>query len=140
MSDTLTWIAALGGVAATIGTWLGPLRTRWQLRAEALRDSQARRENELHRQRFTEIWHWWHDQPDGPERVEAARWYTEWTGAARPRRGGEDDGPMAPGFGCADANEAYDRYTGFLGAQHRPGRLGPPRRPAQAEANAGPVS
>jgi hypothetical protein len=130
--NALAWIAAIGGVAATIGTWLGPVRARWQLRAETLRDSQARRENELHRARLAEVWHWWHEQPDGPERAAAARWYSEWTGASRPF-GGADPGPMAPGIGCADADEAYDRYVGFLDAVYQPGRLGAPRLPV-AEA------
>jgi hypothetical protein len=53
-------------------------------------------------------------RPDGDERVQAARWYTEWTGAAAPRRGGIDGGPQPPGFGCRDAADAYDRYIDFL--------------------------
>ncbi len=87
----------------------------------------ARRENELHRQRLAEVWDYWHDLPDGPERTAAARWYTEWTGASPPFSDGAD-GPLAPGVGCADADEAYDRYIGFLDAVYNPGRLGRPRR------------
>jgi hypothetical protein len=118
MTLALAWIAALGGAAATIGTWLGPLRARWQLRAETIRNGQDRRENELHRRRLTEAWHQWNDMPAGPERTEAARWYTEWTGAAAPRRGGIDPGPQAPGFGCASADDAYNRYIEFLGYRY----------------------
>lgn len=84
MSDPLTWIAAVGGVAATVGAWLGPVRTRWQWRAEHARTDEARRDNELHRRRFAEVWNWQRNQPEGPERIDAARWYGEWTGAARP--------------------------------------------------------
>jgi len=93
MTIVLAWIAALGSVAATMGAWLGPIRARWQLRTEQLRTDEARRENELHRQRFADVWNWQRSQPEGAERVEAAQWYGEWTGAARPRRGGIDDGP-----------------------------------------------
>jgi hypothetical protein len=64
---------------------------------------------------------------DGPERVQAARWYTEWTGAASPRRGGIDASPQPPGFGCASADDAYDRYMSTLEAHYSPGRLGRPR-------------
>jgi hypothetical protein len=128
MTNPLAWIAAIGGVLATIGTWLGPARTRWELRAEAIRGGQDRRENDLHRQRFTEAWHLWHDQPDGEERVRLARWYTEWTGTAAPGRAGIDATAQAPGFGCASAEEAYDRYIGTLDARYNPGRLGRPRR------------
>jgi hypothetical protein len=35
---------------------------------------------------------------------------------------------MTPGFGCRDADQAYDRYIGFLDAIFHPGRLGPPPR------------
>jgi hypothetical protein len=82
------------------------------------RAAAARQENQLHRQRFSEVWTWWHDQPDGPQREDAARWYTEWTGATRPRRGGLDDGPLAPGIGFANAGEAYERYLQFLSIQY----------------------
>jgi hypothetical protein len=51
VSDPLAWIAAVGGVAATAGAWLGPVRARWQLRAERLGTDRARWENELHRRR-----------------------------------------------------------------------------------------
>ena len=116
VNDALVWIAAVGGVLATIGTWFGPLRARWQLRAEALRNSKDRRENQVHRQRFAEIWEWQRSQPEGPERMEAARWFSEWTGAARPRRGGLDSGPMTPGLHSGNGDEAYERYVDFLSA------------------------
>ena len=78
------------------------------------------------RARLAEVWQWWHDQPDGDARVKAARWYSEWTGAAMPFRGGLEPGPQSPGFGCASDEEAYERYVGFLEAKYEPGRLGPP--------------
>jgi hypothetical protein len=133
MSNPLAWIAAVGGVAATIGTWLGPVRARWKVHAEQLRTDIARRENGLHRQRFTEVWNWQHGQPDGEARLQAARWYAEWTGAARPRRGGLNDGPQSPGLHSADADGAYDRYVEFLGAVYEPGRLGAAREPLHDE-------
>jgi hypothetical protein len=133
MSDPLAWIAAIGGAAATAGAWLGPVRNRWQLRAELVRTDKARRENELHRRRFTEVWNWQRDQPEGRDRMEAARWYGEWTGAASPRRGGLDDGPQTPGLHSADADDAYERYIEFLGAVYEPGRMGAPRQPLQGE-------
>jgi hypothetical protein len=126
MGNALEWIAAIGGVLATIGTWYGPLRARWQMRAEELRTSRARRENELHRQRFADVWGWQRSQPAGPERVDSARWFSEWTGAARPRRGGLDSGPMTPGMHSGDVDEAYERYVDYLGAVYQPGRLGSP--------------
>jgi hypothetical protein len=102
-------IAAAGAVLAAIGAWRTEATARWQARAERLRNTAARKENGLQRRRFTEIWQWWHDQPDGSGRAAAARWYTEWTGAARPYHG-KDDGPMAPGIGSATAGEAYKQY------------------------------
>src|SRR6266436_8245748 len=127
MSNPLAWIAAIGGVTATIGTWLGPARARWQLRAETLRDGRARRENELHRQRFAEVWNWQRSEPEGEARTQAARWYGEWTGNYRPRRGGLDDAPLTPGLHSGDEDEAYRNYLDFLAAVYHPGRLGPPR-------------
>lgn len=133
MTIALAWIAALGSVAATIGAWLGPVRARWQLRTEQLRTDEARRENELHRRRFADVWNWQRNQPEGPERIEAARWYGEWTGAARPRRGGLDDGPQTPGLHSADEDDAYGRYVEFLDAVNEPGRLGSPVQPLSPE-------
>jgi hypothetical protein len=43
-------------------------------------------------------------------------------------RGGKDDGPQAPGFGHADADEACGAYARFLDAMYHPGRMGAPRR------------
>lgn len=34
VGNALEWIAAIGGVLATVGAWIGPLRARWNLRAE----------------------------------------------------------------------------------------------------------
>ncbi len=138
MSDPLTWIAAVGGVAATVGAWLGPVRTRWQWRAEHARTDEARRDNELHRRRFAEVWNWQRNQPEGPERIDAARWYGEWTGAARPRRGGLDDGPQTPGLHSADEDDAYERYIEFLSAVYEPGRLGAPVEPLRGQLPDGP--
>jgi hypothetical protein len=134
MGNALEWIAAVGGVLATVGVWLGPVRARWDLRAEEQRTSRARRENELHRQRFTSVWEWQRNHPPvGPARVAAARWYSEWTGAARPRRGGLDSGPMTPGQHSGDVDDAYNRYIDFLDAIYEPRRLGPPIPPLQEE-------
>lgn len=126
VSNALEWIAAIGGVAATVGAWLGPVRSRWQLRAEQLRTDRARWENQLHRQRFADIWGWQRCQSDGPERTEAVRWFAEWTGTARPRRGGLDAGPQIPGLHSGDLDGAYESYVQFLGAVYEPGHLGAP--------------
>lgn len=56
--NVLAWIAAIGGVLATIGAWAGPLRARWNLRAEELRTGRAQHENRLHRWRYPEVWEW----------------------------------------------------------------------------------
>lgn len=127
MSSPLLWVAAVGGAAAAVGTWLGPVRARWRLRAESLRTGAARRENELHRQRFAEVWHYWHDFPERPERASAVGWYSEWTGAREPF-GADLDGPQAPGSHSADVDDAYERYLAFLEAHYHPGKLSPPRR------------
>jgi hypothetical protein len=129
-----TWIVAIATAALAIegGTALAQWGARWHARAEQLRTDTARRENELHRRRFAEVWNWQHGQPDGQDRTQAARWYAEWTGAARPRRGGLDDGPQAPGLHSADADDAYERYVEFLAAVYEPGRLGAPRPPLQS--------
>lgn len=132
VSSALEWIAAIGGVLATAGTWFSPIRSRWQLRVEELRVGRERRENQLHRQRFAEIWEWQRSQPEGQERMEAARWFSEWTGAARPRRGGLDTGPMTPGLHSGNVNEAYERYVDFLGALADSGRLGQLQGPGYA--------
>lgn len=134
VNTALIWVAAIGGVLATVGAWLGPLRTRWQLQAEELRTSRARRENELHRRRFASVWQWQHNHPPvGPERVAAARWYSEWTGNARPLRGGLDTVPMTPGQHSGSVDDAYERYIDFLDAVYEPGRQVPPIPPLQAQ-------
>jgi hypothetical protein len=126
--NALEWIAAVGGVAATAGAWRTEATARWQARVERLRNDRMRRENELHRQRFAEVWTWQRDQPAGEERAKAARWFGEWTGA-RPLHRSLDDGPQTPGLHSADADDAYERYVEFLGAIYEPGRLGPARAP-----------
>jgi hypothetical protein len=65
--------------------------------------------------------------------VEAARWYGEWTGAYRPRRGGRDPGPQTPGLHNADGDDAYQSYINFLSAVYEPGRMGPPVPPLQEQ-------
>lgn len=132
MSDPLAWTGAIGGavaaagaVVAAIGAWRTEATARWQARVERLRTEQARKENELHHMRHKQLYDWWHDMPDGPERIRAMHWFGEWTGARDPYHG-SDQGSIPPGFGCRDADEAYDRYIGFLDAIFHPGRLGPP--------------
>jgi hypothetical protein len=132
MSDPLAWTGAIGGavaaagaVVAAIGAWRAEATARWQARVERLRTEQARKENELHHMRHKQIYEWWHDMPDGPERIRAMHWFGEWTGARDPYHG-RDQGAITPGFGCRDADDAYDRYIGFLDAIFHPGRLGPP--------------
>lgn len=116
MANTLEWIGAIGGTAATVGTWLGPLRGRWTLAAAHIREGRAMRENELHRQRFGQVYRLWHDMPDGPERADLMHWYGEWTGAREPRKG-TGEGAIPPGFGCRDEDEAYERYLSLLQVQ-----------------------
>ena len=135
MSDTLAWTGAIGGAAAAagavvaaVGAWRTEVTARWQDRVERLRNDNARRENELHRLRFAQLYQWWHDMPDGPARIRAMRWFGEWTGARDPYQG-SDQGAIPPGFGVRDADEAYQRYVSFLDGMFHPGRLGPPPRP-----------
>lgn len=118
MGNALEWIAAIGGVLATAGTWTGPLRARWSLRAEELRTGQAQRENELHRWRYAELWDWQRNQPEGDQRGDAVRWFAEWTGAVGPRRAGIDSGPQTPGQHSGDMREAYKRYVDFLAGMY----------------------
>jgi hypothetical protein len=135
MSDPLAWTgaiagaaAAVAGIIAAIGAWRTEITARWQARAERLRTDTARRENELHRMRHAELYHWWHDMPDGDARIKAMHWFGEWTGARDPYHG-DAQGAIPPGFGSGDAGEAYQRYVDYLDAIYDPGRLGPPRRP-----------
>ena len=125
--NALEWIAAVGGVAATAGAWRTEAAARWQALVERRRTDKARWENELHRQRYTTVWNWQRDQPEGAERTRSARWFGEWTGASAPYRGGMDSPPATPGLHSANADDAYDRYVNFLGAVYEPGKLGPPR-------------
>ncbi len=132
MSDPLAWTGAIGGavaaagaVIAAIGAWRTEATARWQARVERLRTEQARKENELHHMRHKQLYDWWHDVPDGPGRIGAMHWFGEWTGGRDPYHG-SDQGAIPPGFGCRDADDAYDRYIGFLDAIFHPGRLGPP--------------
>lgn len=46
--------------------------------------------------RHAQLYAWWHDMPDGPERQRAMHWFGEWTGARDPYRGG-DQGAIPPG-------------------------------------------
>jgi hypothetical protein len=134
MSDPLAWTGAIGGavaaaagIIAAIGAWRTEITARWQARVETLRNDAARRENQLQRMRHTDLYQWWHDMPDGLTRVKAMHWFGEWTGARDPYHGG-DQGALPPGFGCANASEAYDRYIALLGLIYHPGQPGPPPR------------
>jgi hypothetical protein len=131
-------VAAVGAVIAAVGAWRTEATARWQARVERLRTDQARKENELHRLRHRQLYDWRHDMPDGPERIEAMRWFGEWTGARDPYHG-TDQGAIPPGFGCRDASDAYERYVGFLDAVFHPGRLGPPPKPLPAPDAKGPA-
>jgi hypothetical protein len=129
--DALAWtgaiggaVAAVAGIIAAIGSWRTEVSARWQARVERLRNEEARRENLLHRIRHAELYGWWHDMPDGPARIRAMRWFGEWTGARDPFRG-DADGPIPPGFGCKDTEEAYERYVQYLDLIFHPGRPGP---------------
>lgn len=94
----------------------------------------GQRENHLHRQRFASVWGWQRNHPPvGPTRVAAARWYSEWTGNAKPLRGGLDPVPITPGQHSGDVDDAYERYIEFLDAIYEPGRLVPPIPPLQAQ-------
>jgi hypothetical protein len=117
MTLALAWVAATGGVLATIGTWAGPLRSGWNLRAETIRNGQDRRENELHRQRFSEIWQQFQDDPD---RAAAYNRYADWTSAP----GG---GPLPAGGHSGNVDDAYSHYLTDLEARYYPGRPGTPR-------------
>lgn len=131
-----TWVLAIATAALAIegGTALAQWGARWQARAEQERTDAARAENELHRQRFAEVWNWQRDQPEGEDRRQAARWYGEWTGNYQPRRGGLDDAPLTPGLHSGSEDEAYRNYLDFLAAVYQPGRLGPPRPPLLPDA------
>ena len=117
-------VAAVAGIIAAIGAWRTEVTARWLARVEQIRTDKARRENELHRARHAELYQWWHDMPDGPARFRAMHWFGEWTGARDPYHG-SDQGAIPPGFGCANANEAYDRYVDLLDLIFHPGRPGP---------------
>ena len=63
------------------------------------------------------------------------RWFGEWTGARDPYRG-NDQGAMTPGVRLrGTADQADDRYIGFLDAIFHPGRLGPPPKSLAASRN-----
>jgi hypothetical protein len=94
-------------------------RQRW---ARTPASAASRHVRNLHRQRFIEVWNWWHGQPDGEEGIRAARWYSGWTGNDKPFHGGLDDGRSTPGFGCLDADEAYESYMDFPGRRLRAGK------------------
>jgi hypothetical protein len=124
--NALEWVAAVGGVAAAAGAWRTEAAARWQARAERLRTDKARREKDLHQARFLQLYHWWNDMPDSPERRAAMDFFAEWTGARDPGRAGEP-GPLPPGFGSADSDDAYRSYVRTLDDQFGPGRAGAPR-------------
>jgi hypothetical protein len=128
MGNALAWVAAIGALAAAIGAWRTEATARWQSRAERLHTDAARRENELHRRRFAEVWNWQRNEPEDDARTQSARWYGEWTGNYRPRRGGLDDAALTPGLHSGSEDEAYRDYLGFLDAVYHPGQLGAPPR------------
>jgi|HubBroStandDraft_2_1064218.scaffolds.fasta_scaffold732002_2 hypothetical protein len=74
-TEARAWIAAVGSTVATAGAWRTEATARWQALVECSRNDAARHENELHRRRFAEVWHFWHDDPDAPDRLARARWY-----------------------------------------------------------------
>lgn len=114
-----TWILAIATavLAAEGGTALLQWRARWEARAEESRTDQARRENDLHRRRFTELWEWLQSQPEA-EKAAAARWFGEYTGASAPLQGGTGSPPQTPGLHSADASDAYERYIEFLNGRY----------------------
>jgi hypothetical protein len=65
-------------------------------------------------------------------------WFSEWTGARDPYHG-TDEGSIPPGFGCRDADDAYERYIDFLDAIFHPGHLGPPPKSLAAPDEKGPA-
>jgi hypothetical protein len=121
-------VAAVAGIIAAIGAWRTEVVARWRARVERLRTDEARLENALHRARHAQLYQWWHDMPDGPARISAMHWFAEWTGARNPYHGA-DQGAIPPGFGCRDANDAYDRYVSLLDLIFHPGRPGAPPGP-----------
>jgi hypothetical protein len=129
-------VAAVGAVVAAVGAWRTEMVARWQARAERLRNDEARKENVLHRMRHAQLYQWWHDLPNGPQRRLAARWFSEWTGARDPYRGGED-GALPPGFGSAGPDDAYQRYISFLDLIFHPGQPGPEPQPIRPPDAAG---
>jgi len=118
-TEALAWIAAVGSAVAAAGAWRTEATARWQALVERRRTDGARRENELHRRRFAEAWHFWHDDPDASDRLARVRWYYAWTGA-RPPLKPDADGPMPPGVGCANEDEAYERYVTNLAGRYGP--------------------
>jgi hypothetical protein len=133
VSDPLAWIAAVGGVAARAGAWLGPVRARWQLRTERLGTDRARWENELHRRRFADVWNWQNHRPEGDQRIDARAGTANGPAPPGRRHGGHGGGPQTPSLHSATADDAYERYIEFLSALYEPGRLGPPTQPLQQE-------
>jgi hypothetical protein len=121
-------VAAVAGIIAAIGAWRGEVVARWQARVESLRNDEARRENELHRMRHAQLYHWWADMQAGPARRRAMAWFAEWTGAREPYRA-DVPGSLPPGFGSADVDDAYQGYIGLLDAVFHPGQPGAPPRP-----------
>lgn len=117
MADVLEWVSAGAAVVAATGgvsIWASALRTRWRLRIEEARaerarqeTDQARRENEIHRRRFEEVWTWAHNYPSGPDNDRAWRWYGWWVG---------DPPGGAIGAHADDPGEAYQHYFGWLAA------------------------
>jgi hypothetical protein len=132
MTSPIEWITAIAAIIGASGGGValaGAARARWNLRAEILRNSQDRHENELHRLRHAHLYRWWHDMPDGPGRIRAMHWFGEYTGASDPYHGGLGGGPLTPGLHAGDADGAYRDYVSLLDAIYHPGRPGPEPRP-----------
>lgn len=95
-----------------------------------MRTERARRENQLHRMRHSQLYRWWHQMPDGLARIQAMHWFGEWTGA-RTRITAATRAPCLR-FGSGSAEEAYERYTDFLELVFHPGAPGQQPRPISA--------
>jgi hypothetical protein len=114
-------VAAVGAVTAAIGSWRTEVVARWQARVERLRNDECRRENELHRARFTEIWEWVQAQPEGEKQDAAARWLGQHTGLNYSWRVTRDGRRSIPQLRMT-AGQAYAQYITALTG--RGGRLG----------------
>lgn len=112
-SDPLVISTLLIAIATLSVSFILAVYKKWTIRAENLRNSEARKENDLHRDRFREMYN--HLDGNGGSGTDM---YCKWIRGFDQMDKSQPPGLHAPGF-----DEAYKDYLRHLEAKYTPSRI-----------------